>query len=194
MKILILVIIYAISTLIQAQDLNRLREEDRNKVNLPACAACSTLVHSFLGKAAKNGNFEDVILKTCSDVSRGTSQCQGNVRKWSQHLKNWFENDQQLDLKNWLCIDTLQVCCPENHYGQHCEPCNQVGGNGKICSGNGKCKGSGTRKGNGSCHCDPGFTGDACQECSISHYLSYQDAEKTLCSPCHHSCLGNNLE
>ena len=32
----------------------------------------------------------------------------------------------------------------------------QIGANGKICSGNGKCKGAGTRKGNGQCACDKG--------------------------------------
>ena len=33
---------------------------------------------------------------------------------------------------------------------------------GQICSGNGKCKGEGTRKGNGKCACDTGYGGDTC--------------------------------
>ena len=65
------------------------------------------------------------------------------------------------------------------------------GENGKVCSGNGKCKGSGTRKGNGACACDSGFVGETCNQCAHNYFLSYQDEEKTLCSPCHHSCNGD---
>ena len=65
------------------------------------------------------------------------------------------------DLKEWLCVTIVQVCCLENHYGSECTPCSKIGENGKICSGNGKCKGSGTRKGNGACLCDSGTTGMA---------------------------------
>ena len=52
-------------------------------------------------------------------------------------------------------------------------------------------KGSGTRKGNGACLCDSGTTGETCSECAHGHFLSYKDGDKTLCSPCHHSCTGD---
>ena len=104
-------------------------------------------------------------------------------------LINYLETYE--DLKEWLCVTILQVCCLENHYGSECTPCSKVGENGKICSGNGKCKGSGTRKGSGACLCDPGTTGETCSECAHGHFLSYKDGDKTLCSPCHHSCTGD---
>ncbi|XP_036329388.1 cysteine-rich with EGF-like domain protein 2-B [Rhagoletis pomonella] len=51
-----------------------------------------------------------------------------------------------------------------------------------------KCKGSGTRKGNGKCACDAGFTGENCNKCADNHYEAYNDGKKMLCSPCHKSC------
>ena len=49
-------------------------------------------------------------------------------------------------------------------------------------------QGSGTRKGNGQCVCDKGYTGDLCQMCAASFYESYKDEKKVLCTPCHSSC------
>ena len=126
-------------------------------------------------------------------MSRGKNQCVENAQKWSPYLKDWFQNHQEvvLNLKEWLCIDKIQVCCLDEHFGPNCQKCMEYGKNGKVCSGNGKCKGSGSRKGNGACLCDSGYVGSACQKCSSSYYLSYEDSEKTLCSPCHHSCNGD---
>ena len=45
---------------------------------------------------------------------------------------------------------------------------------GKICSGNGKCKGGGTRKGNGRCQCSSEYTGELCDQCSDGHYQSFK--------------------
>ena len=49
-------------------------------------------------------------------------------------------------------------------------------------------QGSGTRKGNGQCVCDKGYTGDLCHMCAASFYESYKDEKKVLCTPCHMSC------
>ena len=171
--------------LVHGQDL------DQYKVQLPPCGACNTVVNSFLNYAKKEDKFPNILAKTCAEVSRGKEQCRENANNWSGLLKKWFEEQKDYStLKNWLCIDTLEVCCPELHFGPDCKACEKRGENGKICSGNGKCKGSGTRKGNGACQCDPGFSGELCEKCSDAYYLSYQDEQKTLCSPCHNSCLG----
>ena len=66
-----------------------------------------------------------------------------------------------------------------------------VGANGKICNGNGKCKGGGTRKGNGKCQCSAEYTGELCSSCSEGHYQSFRDDSKLLCSACHKSCSGH---
>ena len=68
----------------------------------------------------------------------------------------------------------MAVCCKDGFYGPDCKPC-QIKGeeDGAICSGNGKCKGSGTRKGNGKCACDAGYTSDNCTECSPGYFNSY---------------------
>ena len=166
-------------------------QDDQQKVQLPPCGACNTVVNSFMIQSKSSQNFQEILGKTCHEVNRGKEQCRENVRNWSGLLKKWFEEHQEgISLKDWLCIDTLEVCCAELHYGPNCLECEKRGENGKICSGNGKCKGSGTRKGNGACQCDPGFIGDVCDQCSDSYYLSYKDEHKTLCSPCHNSCLG----
>lgn len=52
----------------------------------------------------------------------------------------------------------------------------------------GVCKGNGTRKGNGKCACDSGYTGEFCHDCDLEYYESFRDNEKLLCSSCHHSC------
>ena len=57
-------------------------------------------------------------------------------------------------LREWLCVDKLEMCCPQEHFGPKCQPCGVLGLGEKVCSGNGKCKGSGTRKGNGKCSCN----------------------------------------
>ena len=74
-------------------------------------------------------------------------------------------------LREWLCVDKLEMCCPQDHFGPKCQPCAVLGLGDKVwcqdnsclsmfncfyqvCGGNGKCKGSGTRKGNGKCSCN----------------------------------------
>ena len=94
----------------------------------------------------------------------------------------WFKHQhEQPDLFTYLCIDKLEVCCPSNHFGPKCEPCNN-------CFNNGKCKGNGTRKGNGKCACDAGYKSEFCDKCETEYYESYRDNDKLLCSPCHISC------
>lgn len=35
------------------------------------------------------------------------------------------------ELRQWLCVDKLAVCCPPDHFGQDCKPCDALGTNGK---------------------------------------------------------------
>ena len=84
------------------------------------------------------------------------------------------EDAKRESLKEWLCIDKLSVCCHDGYYGPDCKPCQVKTEDNVICSGNGKCKGSGTRKGNGKCSCDTGYSGETCSECSQGYYNSYE--------------------
>lgn len=138
--------------------------------------------------------------KLCQELTRGKTQCHANHAEWEGLLEEWWRQQSSEDdeksgedpsspLKEWLCTDRLKVCCPQGHFGADCAPCQHLDQDtGAVCSGNGKCKGDGSRKGNGRCSCDPGYTGDSCGACSIGHYTSYQDGAKLLCSKCHKSC------
>ena len=73
-----------------------------------------------------------------------------------------------------MCIEKLVVCCHDGNYGPECKPCQIMTEDKVVCSGNGKCKGSGTRKGNGKCACDAAYTGEVCTECAQGYFNSYQ--------------------
>lgn len=182
--------------------------------NLPSCRACRILVESFkkgLTRTEK-GKFEggdtaweeeklgsyarseirlvEIQENLCKDVEEGRNQCftlaelnDGLLEDW------WFKHQIETpDLYNWLCIQNLKRCCPENHFGPDCAPC--PGYPDKVCNKNGKCKGAGSRKGNGVCVCDAGYQGENCSDCADAYYVSYKDDNKLLCSKCHMSCAG----
>ncbi|KAL1130167.1 hypothetical protein AAG570_013105 [Ranatra chinensis] len=124
----------------------------------------------------------------CSDVDRGQQQCYRLAEEWEHKLEDWWFKHQKTseNLYKWMCIENIKHCCPENTYGPECKPC--IGYPDNVCSNNGKCKGSGTRKGNGDCSCDNGYSGPKCEMCAKSYYEAYRDDEKLLCSKCHISC------
>jgi len=190
-------------------------DKDKKKnANLPPCGSCTNLVSSFEKgmDRTKRGKFEggdtaweektqpsyaksevrfiEISEDLCKDVNRGEQQCHQLHNEWEEHLEQWWKMDMDTrpSLRQFLCVETLKVCCPLEHYGPDCEPCSVKGKDGSLCSGNGKCKGSGTRKGNGQCSCDREYTGAVCDQCSIGHYNSYQDDDKTICSACHKAC------
>ena len=193
------------------------KKEERRSAKLPPCAACTALVKSFdkglertsrgkfeggdtaweeknqgNGYANSEVRFIEIQEQICKDVERGELQCHDNHNKWEEDLEEWWLlGDDKPPLQQWLCIDKLKHCCPENHFGAKCEECNGKDSEDRICSGNGKCKGSGTRKGNGKCACDQGYGGDLCNQCAVGFYESYKDKEKILCSACHKSCLSH---
>lgn len=118
----------SLSVIKAQEDSNRSKEQqDKNDAILPPCGACNNLVSSFSLKAKGKTHFQEIKDLTCSDVSRGYNQCRENLYKWSHHLQQWMKNGDQSDLKEWLCIQTLKVCCPENHFGPSCTPCVKLG-------------------------------------------------------------------
>lgn len=127
--------------------------------------------------------------KVCSDVEEGKAQCYALHEEYDSDIEDWWLNHQDnVDLFKYFCIDKLKHCCPDLHYGPNCLPC--PGYPDYVCSKNGKCKGSGTRKGNGTCACDKGYIGKLCDSCDGKHFESYRDKQQVLCSPCPLSCDG----
>lgn len=126
----------------------------------------------------------------CKDVERGETQCQSLAEELESQIEEWWfkHQDTHPDIYDYICVEKTERCCPKDHYGPNCTQC--PGYPDKICSNNGKCKGAGTRKGNGSCFCDKGYIGDTCSECSSGYYESYRDENTLLCSACHAACDG----
>lgn len=188
-----------------------INKADLHNYKLPPCQSCKLLVNSFTSGMAKTsrGKFEggdtaweeekmgtyatsevrliEIQENLCSEVEKGKFQCQSLAEENEGHFEEWWANQETFgDLHKWLCIEKLKACCPDMHYGPNCTPCNGYPNN--VCSNNGKCKGSGTRKGNGQCSCNMGYEGPKCDKCSDSYYEAYKDDTKLLCSACHHSC------
>ncbi|ODN00589.1 Cysteine-rich with EGF-like domain protein 2-A [Orchesella cincta] len=183
---------------------------------LAPCQACRTLVNSFhLGlertakghygggdtaweeenkKVYKNSELRLVEIQEglCNEISQGKDQCHELATENEHLLEEWWNTQRNEgvgeELMPWLCVNKLQVCCPEFHYGPQCLPC--LGHPEPVCSGHGKCKGSGTRKGNGECSCETGYTGKLCDSCAQNFYEAYKDTDKLLCSACHKACQG----
>nr|XP_023027027.1 cysteine-rich with EGF-like domain protein 2 [Leptinotarsa decemlineata] len=189
-------------------------EPPKNTTKLPPCRACKVFVESFKkglertskfkfegGDAAweeeKLGSYStsevrlvEIHEKLCSEVVEGKEQCYNLLDEYDEKLEYWWfkKQKEEPDLYKFLCIDTFNVCCPELHYGKQCLPCPGFPDN--ICNSNGRCKGSGTRKGDGKCHCEEGYDGDHCEKCAVNYFVSYKDDKKLLCSPCHVACDG----
>ncbi|XP_066247346.1 cysteine-rich with EGF-like domain protein 2 isoform X1 [Euwallacea similis] len=192
----------------------KMKSDKAQKIKLPPCRACKAFVESFNRGVERTAKFKfeggdtaweeknlgsysnsevrfvEIQEKLCSEVVEGKDQCYQLLEQYDEALEIWWFKKQKAepDLAKHLCIDNFEVCCPEFHYGSNCTPCNGFPDN--ICNKNGKCKGSGTRKGNGKCFCDNGYTGDYCDICADGFYNSYKDDKKILCTPCHKSCDG----
>jgi hypothetical protein len=67
-------------------------------------------------------------------------QCYTTLEAAEENLENWYFHKQTSDpdLRTWLCIDTMRLCCAAGHYGKECSACPTTEGAG-VCSGHGKC-------------------------------------------------------
>lgn len=211
-------IIFSISKLASGSDeFAKEKKKEKALAKLPPCSACSVLVKSFekgldrtsrgkfeggdaaweeknqgKGYSISEVRFVEIQEKLCTDVDRGESQCHDNHHEWEEHLEEWWAlGHDKPNLRKWLCEEKIKACCPAGTFGPKCQPCSKLGLNGLLCSGRGKCKGEGTRKGNGACQCDRGYSGEICDNCGIGFYKADDsDTKKELkCLTCHKACL-----
>ncbi|CAL1276430.1 unnamed protein product [Larinioides sclopetarius] len=190
----------------------------KKQVLLAPCQACRLLTNSFKKgmERTSRGKFEggdalweesrlrayadseirlvEIQEKLCADEEKASDQCQRSAEEHESLLEEWWFKSKvsHPDIFYFLCIDKLQVCCPENHYGPDCKPC--IGGLVNPCNGHGQCKGAGTRKGSGQCRCDPGYTGDFCEQCKIGYYNDTSGDASWQCIKCDKACKGHCRE
>ena len=84
--------------------------------------------------------FYVINLNYCNNNLVNSVKCYRLAEEWEQLIEEWWfkVQTQNVDLFKWLCIEKVRNCCPENHYGPECLPCE--GYPNEICSNNGKCK------------------------------------------------------
>lgn len=187
-------------------------DKKSTSLQLPPCEACSMVYESFIEamkltaqnhfgggdtswEEAKLGpyatsevRFIEVQELLCSN-KKAQDQCLTLVEQWENYLEDWWFNQRKShpDLREYLCIYSLKVCCPAAHFGPECKPCTGYPDN--ICSNNGKCNGSGTRSGDGKCQCKEGYGGFYCEKCDANYFEVIKD-KQLLCSKCDISCEG----
>ncbi|XP_020606772.1 cysteine-rich with EGF-like domain protein 2-A [Orbicella faveolata] len=107
------------------------------------------------------------------------SECHAMVEEQEETLEEWWFDHQfkNNDMKTWLCIDKLKVCCPDGTFGPDCKGFESLGA-----------RGDGTREGTGKCSCDSGYEGDLCDECAELYFEEQDENSKTKCTACHKSC------
>ncbi|XP_053111165.1 protein disulfide isomerase CRELD2 isoform X3 [Hemicordylus capensis] len=115
-------------------------------------------------------------------------ECNNMVEEHEEHIETWWFKWKKKypDLFKWLCIETIEVCCPSGMYGPDCLACR--GGSERPCHGNGRCDGDGTRGGDGSCNCNKEYKGEFCLDCSDGYYNSHKNDTHSVCTACHNSC------
>ncbi|XP_076351296.1 protein disulfide isomerase crld-1-like isoform X2 [Tachypleus tridentatus] len=154
-----------------------------------------------LWEESRLGNYADSELRfveiqenLCLDVTKGQIQCHSLAEKHEELLEEWWfhQKKKNTDLYNFLCIDSLKVCCPDNHYGPKCKPCSTV--SEKPCSGHGLCEGAGTREGSGKCKCDEGYVGNICDKCKLGYFSEPKTNGDVVCQKCDKSCKSHCRE
>jgi len=181
------------------------------KKKIPKCKICKDIVKNFnqgLKDTAKSnfggGNTKweekslgsyahsetrlvEIVENLCKDSDK---ECHGVLEEHEEMLEHfWFKEfgkKNNLDLHQWLCIDEMKACCPNNTFGRLCREC--PGGVKNVCMGNGKCQGEGTREGSGKCKCTAGYKGELCDECKDGYWEESKSETHATCKVCHISC------
>ncbi|XP_074597281.1 cysteine rich with EGF like domains isoform X2 [Brevipalpus obovatus] len=176
------------------------------ETTLGPCHLCRQLVRSFekanreleraiarnpTGELDAQAKFSKIKSRLCSGASEYRDECLGLLAQSESILMEWYlsatENNQRLH--DYLCVDSVKLCCPDKHYGPDCSPCPLNGG--LVCSGHGTCVGNGTRKGSGKCKCAESHVGELCRRCSNNHYSIRKDQNDIHeCEKCDRSCFG----
>ncbi|KAL7986259.1 hypothetical protein Chor_011425, partial [Crotalus horridus] len=134
-------------------------------------------------KLAKYANSETRLLEVLESVcSTSDFACHQLLERSEDHVEHWWFHEQQQhpDFFQWLCMDTLKLCCPSGTYGPDCQTC--PGGAEKPCSGYGQCDGEGTRGGTGLCMCQTGYGGPFCSECGDGYYEAARNDSHLVCA------------
>ncbi|KAM8930796.1 protein disulfide isomerase CRELD1 [Pelodytes ibericus] len=129
--------------------------------------------------------FLEVIESACDKTD---FDCNAMLESNDEHLESWWFKRQKEspDLFQWLCMDTLMLCCMEGTFGPDCASC--PGGSESPCSGKGTCNGDGTRSGTGKCECYPSYDGPLCMDCAVGYYERDRNESHLVCSECHKPC------
>ncbi|KAK2091482.1 Protein disulfide isomerase creld1 [Saguinus oedipus] len=134
-------------------------------------------------KLSKYKDSETRLVEVLEGVcSKSDFECHRLLELSEELVENWWFHKQQEapDLFQWLCSDSLKLCCPAGTFGPSCLPC--PGGTERPCSGYGQCEGEGTRGGSGHCDCQVGYGGEACGQCGLGYFEAERNASHLVCS------------
>ncbi|MBZ3875303.1 Cysteine-rich with EGF-like domain protein 1 [Sciurus carolinensis] len=134
-------------------------------------------------KLSKYKDSETRLVEVLEGVcSKSDFECHRLLELSEELVESWWFHKQQEapDLFQWLCSDSLKLCCPSGTFGPSCLPC--PGGTEKPCGGYGQCEGEGTRGGSGHCDCQAGYGGEACGQCGLGYFEAERNASHLVCS------------
>ncbi|KAM5130213.1 protein disulfide isomerase CRELD1 isoform 3-T4 [Callospermophilus lateralis] len=140
-------------------------------------------------KLSKYKDSETRLVEVLEGVcSKSDFECHRLLELSEELVESWWFHKQQEapDLFQWLCSDSLKLCCPSGTFGPSCLPC--PGGTERPCGGYGQCEGEGTRGGSGHCDCQVGYGGEACGQCGLGYFEAERNASHLVCSACFGPC------
>ncbi|XP_023392643.1 cysteine-rich with EGF-like domain protein 1 isoform X2 [Pteropus vampyrus] len=154
-------------------------------------------------KLSKYKDSETRLVEVLESVcSKSDYECHRLLELSEELVESWWFHKQQEapDLFQWLCSDSLKLCCPSGTFGPSCLelylqshpvwclPTACPGGTEKPCGGYGQCEGEGTRGGSGHCDCQAGYGGEACGQCGLGYFEAERNASHLVCSACFGPC------
>lgn len=207
--------VFSLTFIVHLSHTENVEKDKLRRRKFPQCEACKMFTESFkrgmettekatfeggdtaweeanLGRYATSEiRLVEIQEKICSDIEEGRDQCYVMLEEYGDDVEEWWLNFQSkyTDLTAYLCIEKLPYCCQDLHYGPKCLPCPGYPEN--VCSLKGYCAGNGTRKGNGRCVCDKGYSGKSCEACAKKYYESQKGENQIICARCPKSCDGS---